>query len=191
MSAFDPARYGPVWSRWLAVDRRRPLGPGQPRPEIEDELARLTAAEAFGSEARLADPEMAVCCLAGTWLLHDFLERSHALSQEVDRPEGSYWHGILHRREGDFSNAKYWFRRVGRHPTGTAFRAAAARLAAAHADRLVPAVAAFAARGDLLAFADLCQAVTLGRVPGEDFCRDLQQLEWELLFAHCYRLALG
>jgi hypothetical protein len=50
------------------------------------------------------------------WLLAGELDRSHGISQADDSPEAAYWHGIMHRREGDFSNAKYWFRRVGRHP---------------------------------------------------------------------------
>lgn len=28
----------------------------------------------------------------------------------------AYWHGIMHRREGDFWNSHYWFRQVGKHP---------------------------------------------------------------------------
>jgi hypothetical protein len=53
---------------------------------------------------------------AGLWLLAGELDRSHSVSQILETAEGSYWHGIMHRREGDFWNAKYWFRRVGRHP---------------------------------------------------------------------------
>ncbi len=49
------------------------------------------------------------------WLLSGELDRSHTISQQFESAEGSYWHGIMHRREGDFGNAKYWFRRVGSH----------------------------------------------------------------------------
>ncbi len=50
------------------------------------------------------------------WLYIDELDRSHTISQGIDTPTGSYWHGIMHRREGDFSNSQYWFRRTGQHP---------------------------------------------------------------------------
>jgi hypothetical protein len=50
------------------------------------------------------------------WLLAGELDRSHVVSQSLETDEGSYWHGIMHRREGDFWNSKYWFRKVGRHP---------------------------------------------------------------------------
>jgi hypothetical protein len=53
---------------------------------------------------------------AGLWLLAGELDRSHEVSQSLETAEGSFWHGIMHRREGDFGNAKYWFRKVGRHP---------------------------------------------------------------------------
>lgn len=52
---------------------------------------------------------------AALWLVVGELDRSHDVSQKDGSAEGSYWHGIMHRREGDFSNAKYWFQRVGTH----------------------------------------------------------------------------
>ena len=55
-------------------------------------------------------------CLSGLWLLAGDLDRSHSLSQDLPCRDGSFWHGIMHRREGDFGNAKYWFRKVGPHP---------------------------------------------------------------------------
>ena len=59
---------------------------------------------------------MANALVAGLFLLADDLERSHELSQDISTPTGSYWHGIMHRREPDYGNAKYWLHRVGNHP---------------------------------------------------------------------------
>lgn len=54
--------------------------------------------------------------VAGLWLYVDELDRSHRISQQLQTPTGSFWHAIMHRREGDFSNSKYWYRRTGKHP---------------------------------------------------------------------------
>ncbi len=54
--------------------------------------------------------------LSGLWLVAGDCHQSHSISQDLSSPEGSFLHGIMHRREGDFGNAKYWFRRVGDHP---------------------------------------------------------------------------
>lgn len=57
---------------------------------------------------------------AGLFLLNDFFDDSHSCSQSIEgmgtNHTGDYWHAILHRREPDYGNAKYWFRHVGRHP---------------------------------------------------------------------------
>ncbi len=53
---------------------------------------------------------------AGLWLYIDELDRSHTISQGISNATGSFWHGIMHRREGDFGNSHYWFNRTGFHP---------------------------------------------------------------------------
>lgn len=79
--------------------------------------ARLTAlspADVLAGPA--VSPEDAAALLAGLWLWHDFLDESHAISQGLHSATGSFWHAIMHRREGDFSNAKYWYARCRNHP---------------------------------------------------------------------------
>jgi hypothetical protein len=39
--------------------------------------------------------------------------RAHEAAQSVDTPEGAWVHAYLHRKEGDLSNADYWYRRAG------------------------------------------------------------------------------
>jgi hypothetical protein len=39
---------------------------------------------------------------------------AHAVAQDDPSPEASWVHAYLHRKEGDPSNAGYWYRRAGR-----------------------------------------------------------------------------
>ena len=187
MSSFQPAQYGPVFEPLLAIDRNRALGVGRPDAAARKPLQQATLATAFGS-SRLVDLDMARCCLAGVWLLHDYLNESHGISQEIETSSGSFWHGVMHRREGDFSNAKYWFRHVGRHDLldelGPRLRSLADGAQAMQIDSLTPG-GAF----DPYRLVDACQAAV--RSGDDDFCRQVQQLEWELLFDYCFRRALG
>jgi len=52
---------------------------------------------------------------AGALWLYGFLDESHSIAQGLASAEGSYWHALMHRSEGDFSNSKYWYRRAGSH----------------------------------------------------------------------------
>jgi len=109
---FDPDQYGPVFAELVQGNRLRSLDAGSPEEAMRSRLETLSVDEAF-DHAEIVGPEMARCCLSGVWLMHDFLDESHTISQGIATSSGSFWHGIMHRREGDFSNAKYWFRKVG------------------------------------------------------------------------------
>lgn len=52
------------------------------------------------------------------WYAVDALPQAHAIFQEESGFLGSYCHGMMHRREGDFWNANYWFRLAGKPPAG-------------------------------------------------------------------------
>jgi hypothetical protein len=174
----------------LADAPQSALGPGRPiearRAQIEacEQQLRAAAESALGRE-------MAAACCAALWLRFDFLDRSHAISQELDSLEGSYWHGILHRREPDADNARYWFRRVGRHPIFSSLTAAARERVAAHLPLKPDRYLADAREWDPMRFIDLCEQARGTGSPLEAFCRDVQQVEWELLFERCWREISG
>jgi len=180
-------QYGPVLGHLLTEPRLQALGPGTLTGTARRALSGLSVATAF-AHTRVRDADMANCCLAGVCLYHDGVDEAHNIAQEIDTTTGSYWHAIVHRREPDYWNSKYWFRRVGAHPIFPALAQEAQKLMAGDAPR-----AAEFLRGstwDALAFVDLC-AQAAQDAPLAALCRQVQQREWELLFAHCYREAIA
>src|SRR5688572_23215464 len=83
---------------------------------VRSELEALATGRAELLAVPSVRPERRDALLAGLWLWHDFLDESHAISQVITSATGSFWHAIMHRREGDFSNAKYWYARCRNHP---------------------------------------------------------------------------
>lgn len=183
MPNFNSADYGPVLSELVKIDHQRPLDAGNPTQAAAAKLQAATLNAAF-AHAEIVDTDMARCVLSGVWLLHDFLDESHTFSQAIHTSEGSFWHGIMHRREGDFSNSKYWFRNVGEHPT---FADIASRVASEieEGETLLNG-----GDWDSFDFVDACQTALS---TGEDasVCLQAQQIEWEVLFDYCYQAALG
>ena len=191
MTTFDPAGYGPIFAALLKEPRLMPLDPGTPDSGVKPALEALDLVRAFAPHD-IADPNMAEACRSAVWLYHDYIAVSHTISQQIDTATGSYWHGIMHRREPDYPNSKYWFRRVGDHPILPALHQAASEIAANSS--VLPDSARFLVTQsgwDPVAFIDLCEAAHGGRAPAEDLCRTIQQREWELLFDYSYRQATG
>lgn len=105
----------------LTLKSRDPLAPLCPekiwQPEISKQISAASDMDLFGSDsADEAAKEMRLACRAGLLLLNDDLSASHDIAQQIETPTGSFWHAIMHRREGDFSNANYWFLKSGAHP---------------------------------------------------------------------------
>jgi hypothetical protein len=43
--------------------------------------------------------------------------RAHESAQQDEGPSGAWVHAYLHRKEGDNSNAEYWYRRASKTPS--------------------------------------------------------------------------
>lgn len=129
--------------------------------------------------------------LSGLWLWHDWLDSSHRISQDLHTSTGSFWHAIMHRREGDFGNAKYWYARCQDHPI--------LRSMAAYANDILHPLPADKALlrltrngWDPNAFVDLVEQVSDAPTDvRHNAAVMLQKLEWRLLFDHCMRAASG
>src|SRR5262249_18452558 len=176
MKTFDPTAYGPTIAALLREDRLAPLGPGTPNRSVRAALEAATAEKLFGDQ-QVRDRHMADACRAGLWLYHDFLDESHKISQDIDTPTGSYWHAIMHRREPDPSHSKYWWRRVGSHSV-------LQQLTEQAPSPGCPLTHPFS-------FVYPFQPVPDTGPAHQETARRVQRLEWELLFDHCYRKALG
>ena len=192
MSLFDCKAYGSVFGYLLEKPTSiMPLDQGMQYNEIKNELEVLDLEQAF-APCPIVDEMMAEGCKSGLWLYNNFLDESHTLSQRIGTPTGSYWHAIMHRREPDYPNGRYWFDRVGDHDIYPILKREAKKFALAVKE--LPNEASYLVSllvWDPFAFVDLCESSNLGRAPAGDLCRRIQQREWELLFDYCYQKAIG
>ena len=138
----------------------------------ETKISNLTSEEICGQA--VADKAMADCCRSGLLLLNGFLNESHEISQSIHSPEGSYWHGLMHRGEGDFWNSKYWYSKAGKnHPVVVKMRE--------HDSKWC---------GE--SFVDACErAVASTDNELRDRIDQLARYEWFYLFQHCWSVAAG
>jgi len=124
---------------------------------------------------------------SGLFVYLSCMEQAHAIAQEIRTPAGSYWHGIVHRMEPDFPNARYWFRQVHEHEIFPALREAGIEIAGDPMPefKVKP-------KWDAGRFIDHCQGVH--KKPNADLdpiLQEIQLAEWQLLFDYCCRKALG
>jgi len=73
------------------------------------------------TDSLAADAPPQGCSVLLTALWHDRRGdwvTAHRVAQDVEDTEGAWVHAYLHRKEGDASNAAYWYRRA-RRPVAT------------------------------------------------------------------------
>ncbi len=175
--------------RWPVPDLTMPAN-GPRAPWLRGIIERMQIPGATQSPTNLA------ALKAGLFLLGDFFDDSHACSQSIEglgaHHTGDYWHAILHRREPDYGNAKYWFRHVGRHPVFTDLAPSIARQLSAATGSLAATLERWrdrlVSRGhwDPLAFVDLCAAAETDAELNE-WCMQVQFEEMLLLLESTIR----
>jgi hypothetical protein len=126
----------------------------------------------FVAEVQLSAKQL-LAAKSAFWLLAGDLDRSHTISQDLKTNDGSFWHGVMHRREGDFGNAKYWFRMAGSMPFYS-------DLAKALATESMLAGAFNDSDWNACDFVDMCQRAV--RVGGDlqQQCVLAQWIEWQV-----------
>ena len=184
------------------LETRNPLPPLAPSGEWDSELTHhieTISLETLFDGQSIKDSTMGDALQSGLLLWNDALEASHTISQGIESRTGSYWHGIMHRREPDYSNAKYWFRRVGVHPTFPVLRERSLVLLQSESTES-DSLADYAKMGkktqewDAFRFVDWCQAADGDRSTPEavkSFLQAVQVEEIKLLLDYSYQQALA
>ena len=108
----------------------------------------------------------------------DALDAAHRIFQDAPSDLGSYWHGMMHRREGDFDNARYWFRRAGTLGCSSALHGAASEVSADMARQ--PGWDPYLLTGQ-------CEQARFGAKELVPELVKLQQIEFEALFDYSWR----
>ena len=180
-----------------------PASPSRPKPQLtmpasgprtkwlRDFLVSLPL-----PTARPSDPDT-VALRSGLLLFNDFFDECHSCSQSVEGHQNAdYWHAILHRREPDYGNAKYWFRHVGRHaifgelaPSVSSMFSRVTGSLAGQLERWQPRLIT-ACGWEPFAFVDLCEAAE-SDAELLAWCEEVQFGEMLLLLASTYRAAVG
>src|SRR4051794_32062104 len=157
--------------------------------EIRQRLNAIEPDSMFG-ETPIVQPRDAMGVLAGLHLWNDSLSDSHTISQGIDTATGSYWHGIMHRREPDYNNAKHWFQRVGDHPVFAELYAEALEILDADEGVWSGKTAEWLrgrGRWDAAAMVDWCHAAEVDEQSGYGLIEEIQMREIEYLLHHSFR----
>ena len=114
----------------------------------------------------------------GLFYAIDALDDAHAFFQDAQGDLAAYWHGMLHRREGDFENARYWYRRAGVLPCFAALHRAASEFSADMARQ---------ANWDPYLLTGECEQARFGAEESVAQLVKLQRVEFDGLFDYCWR----
>jgi hypothetical protein len=165
--------------RFLVTPEPADLGPG-PRPGVQPlevlkrQIEPLLEPTGFSRERQ--DLIRAVILL---W--HDHLDAAHGLAQRIDTVDGAFVHGIMHRREPDFGNAAYWFRRAGQHPAYAEIALEVAAVLGSASESELVGKLIHNREWDPFAFIDACAKASSGPLANQRLLREIQRVEFSIL----------
>jgi hypothetical protein len=110
----------------------------------------------------------------------DDLAGCHEFFQDTASDLVGYWHGMMHRREADFDNARYWFRRAGALPFFDTLHSRAAEVSTDMAKQT---------SWDPYLFTSECEQHRFGSDSEEDSLARLQRAEFDVVFDYSWRQA--
>ena len=174
----------------LDIPAQMPLKASSPNYLGASILEELSVSDLFEG-IEIKDSLMADAVRSGLWLRFDSLPQSHDIISNVDSATGCLWHGILHRREGDYPNARYWMHQAGNHPVypylAQGAGAILAQMSSLDSNDILEAISQW----DAIYFVKLCERGVREGGELESFCLQVQDLEWKILFNFCFQSALG
>ncbi len=132
MARSSPNTEFEAFKRLLATPELPALD-GGPRAGVTPLKSLRQQLDNWFDEAEIPTPARSLLSgIAMEW--HDHHDPAHDLAQDEPSVEGNFLHAILHRREPDYWNSKYWFRRVEMHPAFMELARLTAPLLAEHGD---------------------------------------------------------
>ncbi len=155
------------------------LGPG-PREGVQTAAALQQQLKPLFKQSGLsAQRQELIHALVLLW--HDHLDEAHTIAQGVDNSDGAFVHGMMHRREPDFGNAAYWFRRVGAHPAFVEIASQCAALSGSAPESTIVTTLVRDGHWDPFAFINACATARDASRSNEALLRQVQKIEFRVL----------
>ena len=115
----------PAFLAYVLLNVQLPRLSAHDPPPNRQLIQRIAAAE--DHEIAGASGSKTKCIRSLLYLLAGGLDQSHRIVQELSTSDAAYIHGMIHRIDDDFDNARYWFRRASMEPAAAEmYRRAAA-----------------------------------------------------------------
>ena len=158
------------------------LFPTEPLLRAQTQEFHRMDENALSGGHRIVDPAYFALVKGGILYALDELDAAHRIFQDEPSSLGSYWHGMMHRREGDFDNARYWFRRAGRLSTFNRMHEAVGGASPTMSRQET---------WDPYLVTGQCEQAKFGASELVPECRKLLRAEFDVLLDYCWRKAIG